>query len=129
MALLAPPTLAAVWFGASGGLNAAMLIAAAGIGLVNAATLWRLNMVTDRFRVGWWGTSAVIVPPAAAALLGLVAADTVGPLAAMASSMVLLTVLLLLAKPFAPEELRLASRGIGPLAGRAMGPFVRRPAV
>jgi O-antigen/teichoic acid export membrane protein len=126
--LLAPVALAAVWYGASGGLNVAVLVWAAGIAAINSINLWRLQVVAGRYRISWWGMGSIILPAVAAALLGDQLLDSLGTWVALAVSCAALIALLFAVKPFAAGELRIAHRGAGTLAGRVMRPFTRMPA-
>lgn len=124
-ALFAPATLGAAWLVSSYGLNAAILATACVLGLGNMICICLLRTRTSQFPADWRGAGGIVISALAGAVAGYLVQTYAGSWIAIAAAGLLLLALLAVFKPFHMEELRLADRGIGRLAGRMLGPFAR----
>lgn len=127
-ALFAPATLALAWLMARYGLDAAVLGTACSLGLSNIICVRLLRARTAQFPADWRGASGIFVPALLGAVCGYLLLPYAGIWVAIGAAGLLLLALLAAFKPFRADEIVLADRGIGRLAGRVLSPFVREAA-
>lgn len=127
-ALFAPATLLLAWLMARYGLDAAVLGTACSLGLSNIICIRLLRARTDQFPADWRGASSIFVPALLGAAFGYLVLPYAGIWVAIGAAGLLLLALLAAFKPFRADEIVLADRGVGRLAGRMLSPFVREAA-
>ena len=112
-ALIAPISLALVWFFAEYGLNIAVTIIAFCGALSNWIAMATLIYSTGNFKVDWRGFIAIIAPAALLSLIGMWLATAVNAAAVAAVSILVFLAILRLGKPLRQSEITVIESGAG----------------